>query len=354
METKTRIFIIDDSALIREFLRETFKTDPDLTVVGAAPDPIVAREKIIKLKPDVITLDVEMPRLDGLTFLRKLMAAHPVPVVMFSSHTQTGAKATVEALALGAVDFVAKPTSNLVASLPSLQEELIEKVKAAGKIKAVKLRLKPSQPAAKPSSLSSVVQDLARRKKDHEKLLAIGASTGGTVAIETVLSALSADIPPTAIVQHMPPHFTKAFADRLNDKCRMEVQEAASGQRLKEGTVLIAPGGLQMLLQRDGAGYFVEVKDGPPVNRHKPSVDVLFRSVAHSAGPKALGIILTGMGNDGAQGLLEMKKAGAETIAQDEATSIVYGMPKEAAALGAVDQILPLAKIPQAIEEYNQ
>ena len=354
MDKKTRILIVDDSALIREFLRETFEADPDLTVVGAAADPFFAREKVVKLHPDVITLDVEMPRMDGLTFLGKLMAARPTPVVMFSSHTAAGAKATMEALALGAVDFVAKPKSNLAATLPSLREELIEKVRAAGGVKATKLRPQSPQPAAPPPLVSSTVRGLARqKKKSGDRLVAIGASTGGTVAIEAVLAALPADVPPTAVVQHMPPHFTKAFADRLNGKCRMEIQEAASGQRLEEGLVLIAPGGLQMLLQRDRRGYFVEVKDAPPVNRHKPSVDVLFRSAAHSAGPKALGIIMTGMGADGAQGLLEMKKAGAETVAQDEATSIVYGMPREAAALGAVDHILPLQKIPRTIEEYS-
>jgi len=260
----------------------------------------------------------------------------------------------MEALALGAVDFVAKPKNNLAATLPSLKEELIEKVRTAGSVKAVKLRPQGPQPAAPPSLVSPTVQGLARRKKTSgDRLVAIGASTGGTMAIEAVLAALPADVPPTAIVQHMPPNFTKAFADRLNGKCRMEVQEAASGQRLEEGLVLIAPGGLQMLLQHDRGGYFVEVKDAPPVNRHKPSVDVLFRSTAHSAGPKALGIIMTGMGTDGAQGLLEMKKAGAETVAQDEATSIVYGMPREAAALGAVDQVLPLQKIPRIIEGYS-
>ncbi len=365
MAAPKKVLIIDDSALVREFLHQTLDSDPSLKVVGAAADPIFARDKIKKLQPDVITLDIEMPRMDGLTFLKRLMAAHPIPVVMFSSHTEAGAAATLEALAAGAVDFVAKPKHNLVAALPQLKQELIEKVKSAAQAK-IRPRLKPIAPRPKPVasrptpslqrySAEAVVPKPKRAAAvapSKDKVVVIGASTGGTVALEEILTALPAHTPPIAVVQHMPPHFTKAFANRLNEFCAMEIAEAVNGQRLTPGLVLIAPGGSHMLLQRDASGYLVEVKDGPPVNRHKPSVDVLFRSAVNSAGPNALGILLTGMGDDGAKGLKELHDAGAKTIAQDEATSVVYGMPRVAVELGAADVVLPLSKMPQNILQH--
>ena len=353
------VLIVDDSALVREFLRETLESDPRIRVIGAASDPYKARDAILKRQPDVITLDIEMPRMDGLTFLGKLMKSRPTPVVMFSSFTESGAKATLEALSLGAVDFLAKPKSNLISSLPALKSELIEKVKAAAGVK-----VKPMKPsrfhntAAPPPKLgaSAVVPDsvlAAPAKPGANKIIVLGASTGGTVAIERILIKLPIATAPIAIVQHMPVHFTKAFADRLNDRCRVTVQEAVNGQPLGPGQVLIAPGGKHMLLQKNGAGYRVEVKDGPPVNRHRPSVDVLFRSAVHSAGPNALAVLLTGMGDDGAAGLLELKNSGAKTIAQDEASCVVYGMPKAAVDLGAAELVLPLDQIPKALGNFR-
>ncbi len=360
MPQPKKVLIIDDSALVREFLKETFEADPDLMVVGTASDPYFAREKVVKFRPDVITLDIEMPRMDGLTFLGKLMDAYPTPVVMFSSHTASGAKATLDALALGAVDFVTKPKSGLASSLPSLKEELLEKVKAAAGVRVSKLkdhaRLEklPEGVMAGDEVVSTLVyRPKVSKARGDEKVVVLGASTGGTVAIENVLVTLPAESPPLAIVQHMPVHFTKAFADRLDAHCQVSVQEAQNGQRLNQGLVLIAPGGKHMLLQHDRSGYFVEVREGPLVNRHRPSVDVLFRSAVHSAGPNALAILMTGMGNDGAAGLFELKNAGAKTIAQDEVTSVVYGMPKAAVDMGAVDLILPLGKIARAILDFT-
>lgn len=353
------VLIVDDSALIREFLRETLESEPRIRVIGTASDPFKARDAILKRQPDVITLDIEMPRMDGLTFLGKLMSARPTPVVMFSSYTESGAKATLEALSLGAVDFLAKPKSNLLASLPALKSELIEKVLTAAGVRIKPLKADRFHNTTTPPpklGASAVIPDsvlASPARPGAAKVIVLGASTGGTVAIEQILTKLPISTAPMAIVQHMPVHFTKAFADRLNERCRVTVQEAVNGQPVGRGQVLIAPGGKHMLLQKNGAGYRVEVKDGPPVNRHRPSVDVLFRSAVHSAGPNALGVLLTGMGDDGATGLLELKNSGAKTIAQDEASCVVYGMPKAAVDLGAADRILPLDQIAKVLGNFR-
>lgn len=332
-----RVLIVDDSAVVRQVFAQALARDPDLEVVGTAPDPYIARDMIVELRPDVITLDMEMPRMDGLTFLRKLMEHFPLPVVVVSSLTQRGGRLAMEALDCGAVEVLCKPDSAY--AVGDLANRLIETVKAAALV-----RLKPrTAPPAK------VVSPKLAMTETTNRVVAIGASTGGTKALEAVLTALPANAPGTVIVQHMPEHFTRSFAERLNEACTMEVREAADGDSVIPGRVLIAPGNHHLLLRRSGARYYVQVKDGPEVSRHRPSVDVLFRSVATYAGSNAVGVILTGMGKDGAAGLLEMRNAGARTIAQDEATCVVYGMPREAAALGAAEQIQPLDQIPAAI-----
>ncbi len=348
MPDPIKVLIVDDSAMVREFLRKILDAEPDITVVGTAADPYFARDKILKYKPDVITLDIEMPRMDGLTFLEKLMAARPTPVVMVSSLTQKGAEATLKALQLGAVDFVAKPTKNVAQELPKLRQEIVEKVRAAAKAKlrkpgAVLLEKLKVPPKVEVDAVVKAAKVPPR--PGGPMVVLIGASTGGTVALEEVLCRLPADSPPIAIVQHMPEHFTAAFASRLNEKTQITVVEGAEGMKLPPGTAIIAPGGKHMLLERGAQGYYVKIKDGPPVNRHKPSVDVLFRSGVNSAGPNAVAVIMTGMGNDGAKGMKELHDVGAYTIAQDEATCTVYGMPKAAVELGAVDRIVPLDKI---------
>jgi two-component system, chemotaxis family, protein-glutamate methylesterase/glutaminase len=334
-----RVLIVDDSAVVREILTRELKSDPGLEVVGSAPDPYVARDMIVQLKPDVVTLDVEMPRMDGLTFLKKLMRYHPMPVIILSSLTPRGGEMAMEALDAGAVEVMCKPGAAYAVGDLSIQ--LIDVIKAAAR---AKVRQPGATPACRTAHAAPAATTLALARTTH-RVIAIGASTGGTTALQEVLTAMPANSPGIVIVQHMPEHFTRSFAERLHTLCAIEVKEAENGDSVMPGRALIAPGSFHMVLRRSGANYFVEVKSGPLVGRHRPSVDVLFKSVARYAGRNAVGVILTGMGRDGAQGLLEMKQAGAATIAQDEASCVVFGMPREAIALGGADHTLPLGQI---------
>lgn len=334
-----KVLVIDDSAVVRKVFTEELSRDPMIKVVGTAPDPYVARDKIIALRPDVITLDVEMPRMDGITFLRRLMKHYPLPTVVVSSLTPRGGELAMEALEAGAVDVMCKPAGSY--SVGDMSVELAEKVKGAAH---VNLRKRD-----RVTGLSAAgIKRLSLSKTTH-KVIAIGASTGGTYALESILKLLPVNTPGIVIVQHMPENFTRSFAKRLNNVCAMEVSEARDGDSVIPGQVLIAPGNKHMILKRSGAKYYVNIKGGPLVNRHRPSVEVLFKSVAKNAGANAVGVILTGMGRDGAEGLLEMKRRGARTIAQDEATSVIFGMPGEAIKVGAVDLIEPLQDIPSEI-----
>lgn len=342
-----RVLVIDDSALVRQMLTEILQSDPALAVVGTASDPYMARDKIKQLNPDVLTLDVEMPRMDGLTFLRNVMRLRPMPVVMVSSLTEQGAEITLQALELGAVDFVAKPKIDVAHSLQDYAEDITAKVKMAARAR-VRIRApRPVMPVEPRFTVDAVLRQSAPHKhfRTTERLVALGASTGGTEAIKDIVSLLPADAPAMVVTQHMPEAFTASFANRLDGLSAMTVQEARDGQQILPGSVYIAPGGRHLLVVRDGARYVCRLHHGPPVNRHKPSVDVMFRSIAQHVGPNAVGVILTGMGADGAQGLHEMHAAGAATIAQDEKTSVVWGMPGEAVKLGGVDQVLPLHQI---------
>jgi len=332
-----RVLIVDDSAVVRELLTRELSSDPELSVVGSAPDPYVARDMIVQLKPDVITLDVEMPRMDGLTFLRKLMHYYPMPIIILSSLTPQGGEIAMEALEAGAVEVMCKPGSAY--AVGDLAVQLIDVIKAAAH---VNVRRPRPVPVVALTHSAAAFTALARTTN---QVVAIGASTGGTTALQDILVAMPANAPGIVIVQHMPEHFTRSFAERLNTICAVEVKEAENGDSVMPGRALIAPGNYHMVLRRSGANYMVEVKSGPLVSRHRPSVDVLFKSVARYAGRNAVGVILTGMGRDGAQGLLEMKQAGAATIAQDEASCVVFGMPREAIALGAADITLPLLQI---------
>jgi two-component system chemotaxis response regulator CheB len=346
---KTRVLIIDDSALVRSLLTEIVNREPDLEAVGAAPDPLVAREMIRALDPDVLTLDIEMPKMDGLDFLERLMRLRPTPVVMVSTLTARGAEATFKALELGAIDFVSKPRLGIAAGLQELAADICEKIRVASKARLYRHVRPPSSTATGDSA--AVRRDPVRYARiSTEKLIAIGASTGGTEAIREVVSRLSADSPAVLITQHMPPGFTRSFAARLDGLCRMTVSEAVDGERLLPGHAYIAPGDRHMKLSRCGANYVIALDDGPPINRHRPSVEVLFRSVAQVAGQNALGVMLTGMGRDGAAAMLEMKHAGAFNIAQDEASCVVFGMPKEAIAVGAIDEVLPVSQIAEALQ----
>lgn len=336
--TGIKVLIIDDSAMVRKIFSTELAKDPYIEVVGTAPDPYVGRDKIVQLNPDVVILDIEMPKMDGLTFLEKLMKYKPMPVIIVSSLGQAGGEVAMKALELGAVDVMAKPGPAY--SVADMSEQLIERIKAAS---LAKVRHKEV------THVSYTKPDVSKVKamlKTTDKIIAIGASTGGTEAIKEVLTRLPAEMPPILIVQHMPQYFTKSFAQRLNDLCALTVREAEDGELLAPGKVLIAPGNKHMVLQRSGARYFVSIKDGPMVFHQRPSVEVMFSSVARFAGKNSIGVILTGMGKDGAGGLLEMRKAGAYTIAQDEKSCIVYGMPKEAVAVGAIEEILPLERIP--------
>ena len=344
---KIRVLIIDDSALMRQVLASLLSKDPGIEVIGSAPDPFIAREKIKALNPDVITLDVEMPKMDGLTFLEKLMRGHPMPVVMVSSLTEAGCETTLRALELGAVDFITKPKIDLREGMEEVAQDLIAKVKAAAQAKVRgKGVAAPRTPYPVPLTSSTAMI------KTTDTIIAIGSSTGGTEAVKDVLMALPPNTPPILITQHMPERFTKTWADRMNALCRLTVKEAEDGDSVLPGHALVAPGGYHMALVRSGARYSVRINQDPPVNRHRPSVDVLFDSVAQYAGANTIGVILTGMGGDGAKGMLAMKQAGAYTIAQDEASCVVFGMPKEAIKLGGVDKVLPLSEVPDAIVAY--
>lgn len=350
--TRTRVLIIDDSALVRRMLAEIINRERDLEVVGSAPDPIIARDLIKQLSPDVLTLDVEMPKMDGLEFLEKLMRLRPMPVVMISSLTERGSEQTLRALELGAVDFVAKPKLDIQAGLQDYAEEITSKLRVAARARVRRL---PSVNALSTAGdiANVVLPALRSHSGSTEKVIVIGSSTGGTEALKEVLIRFPPDAPAVLVAQHMPAGFTMSFAQRLNGLCKIEVKEAVSGERVLPGHAYIAPGHSHLLLKRSGANYMTELSDGPPVNRHRPSVEVLFRSAANAGGKNVIGVMLTGMGKDGAMGMLEMRTAGATNFAQDEATCVVYGMPREAVAVGAVHEILPLqdiaAKVLQAV-----
>lgn len=350
LSNKIRVLIVDDSAVVRQTLSEILSSDSSIEVIGTASDPFVAARKIQMEVPTVITLDIEMPRMDGLTFLRKIMTQHPIPVVIISSLTQKGTDTAMKALEYGAVEIITKPQMNTKQFIEESKIKLIDAVKAAAvaKLKNRSIAAPIIQVTPKLSAdavISKPTYNELSTIKTTDIVVAVGASTGGTEAIKTFLEALPGDCPGIVIVQHMPEMFTKSFANRLNELCRITVKEAEDGDSVLRGRALIAPGNKHMLLKRSGARYYVEVKDGPLVNRHRPSVDVLFRSTARYAGRNAIGVIMTGMGDDGAKGLLEMKEAGARTIAQDERTCVVFGMPKEAIKLGAAERILPLEQI---------
>lgn len=343
-----RVLIVDDSAVVRRTLSDVLSTDPGIEVIGTAGNPFIAADRIREEVPDVITLDIEMPGMDGLTFLQKIMSQHPIPVVICSSLADEGAQSTLRALEYGAVDIIAKPRLGSKRFLEESTVMLCEAVKAAA---AARLHAySPSRVVeAKLTADAILARPTAAMLETTEKVVVIGASTGGTEALRSLLETLPGDAPGIVIVQHMPEAFTRAFANRLDSLCKISVKEAESNDTVLRGRALIAPGNHHTLLKRSGARYFVEIKDGPLVSRHRPSVDVLFRSAARWAGANALAVILTGMGDDGARGMLEMKEAGASTIAQDEATSVVFGMPKEAIKRGAVDTVLPLGSIAGSI-----
>ena len=343
--SKIRVLVVDDSAIVRRLLSEILEAAGDIEVVGGAEDPYAARDLIKQLNPDVLTLDVEMPRMDGITFLKNLMRLRPMPVVMVSTLTQKGADVTLEALSIGAVDFVAKPKVDVANQLAEYGEELIDKVRAAA---SARLKARPARTedtGALPTPLAAV--GLLKRG-DPRDLIAIGASTGGTEAIKDVLTALPENTPGVVIAQHIPAEFSLSFAQRMDRVTGLRVKEAEEGDVVRAGHVYIAPGSHHLVIERKGGVYVCHLDDGPRVNRHRPSVDVLFRSVAACAGKHALGILLTGMGKDGAQGLLEMREAGAHTICQDELTSVVWGMPGEGVKLGAAEAVLPLNRIANA------
>jgi two-component system chemotaxis response regulator CheB len=331
-----KVLVVDDSAIVRQILSRELSKARDIEVVATAPDPFIARNKIIQHAPDVMTLDIEMPRMDGLTFLRKVMKHHPIPTIVVSSLTPKGSTMALEALAAGAIDVIAKPGASY--TVGDVSAVLIEQIRAASLVSFEKInRIR--------QSLESEPQQRFSLAKTTNKIIAIGASTGGTVAIEYLLKQMPANAPGIVIVQHMPEKFTKSFADRLNDQCDLEVREATDGDSVAPGVALVAPGNFHMVVKRSGARYYVEIKEGPQVFHQRPSVEVLFNSVAKYVGANAVGAILTGMGTDGASGLLAMQQAGAATIAQDEKTCVVFGMPGEAVKLGAADFILPLQKI---------
>ncbi len=343
-----KVLVVDDSALVRKLLSAILDRAPGIEVVGTANDPYAAREKIKRLNPDVITLDIEMPRMDGLTFLENLMRLRPMPVVMVSSLTQRGADVTLRSLELGAVDFVAKPRIDIAGTLADYEDELIAKVRAAAGVRVVpRFAAKIRRAADDRHSTSAVLPALKTQAllRTSERVVAVGASTGGTEAIRQLLSEMPPDAPAMVISQHIPAAFSKAFAERMNRCSAMAVCEAQDGQQILPGHVYIAPGDRHMLVERDGARYLCRLNDGPHVNRHRPSVDVMFRSVAHHVGPNAVGVLLTGMGDDGARGLKDMMERGAGTVAQDEASSVVWGMPGTAVRLGAAMHVLPLQHI---------
>ena len=344
MVTKIRVLVVDDSALVRSLLSEIINREPDMRCVGAASDPLVAREMIRQLAPDVITLDVEMPRMDGIDFLGKLMRLRPMPVLMVSTLTERGAEVTLRALELGAVDFVAKPRIGVADGLRLLAEDICAKLRTAAQAQVRRL---PSAAASTPQRPAA--PGLGRLST--EKIVFIGASTGGTEATRELLMGLPADAPAVVITQHMPPGFTRSYAARLDSLCRIRIQEAADGDRILPGHGYIAPGGLHLTVERSGANYLARVRDGDPINRHKPSVEALFESAARVVGPNALGVMLTGMGADGAKAMKAMRDAGSYNICQDEASCVVFGMPREAIAQGAAHEVLPLQRIAPALLE---
>ncbi len=362
---KTRVVVVDDSALVRSMLTEIINRQPDMECIGAAADPLVAREMIRNLNPDVITLDVEMPRMDGIDFLSKLMRLRPMPVVMVSTLTERGAEVTLKALELGAIDFVAKPKIGVADGLRQLSDDITDKIRVASKARIHRLAPAPGAAStaaagARPAGAGGAASAPAKPavstpmlgRLSTEKIIFIGASTGGTEATKDVLMGLPADSPAVVITQHMPPGFTRSYAARLDGLCKISVKEASDGERILPGHAYIAPGGMHLSVERSGANYIARVQDGDPVNRHKPSVEVLFKSAARVAGPNAIGIMLTGMGADGARAMREMKDAGAYCVAQDEASCVVFGMPREAINAGAVQEVLPLSKISQHVLDH--
>lgn len=348
---KIQVLIVDDSAIVRQTLTDILSSDPEIEVMGAASDPYFASEKIKKQVPDVITLDVEMPRMDGLTFLKKIMTQHPIPVVMVSSLTESGSETAMRAMEYGAVDIIEKPKVGTKLFLQESTIRICDTVKAAANARIKRIQIKTQVPPKYSADAMLAKPNVKAMLKTTEKIVVVGASTGGTEALRVFLESMPMDSPAMAIVQHMPEKFTRAFARRLNDLCQVTVKEAEDGDRLNRGHVLIAPGNNHMMVKRSGAQYYVEVKKGPLVNRHRPSVDVLFRSTARYAGKNAVGVIMTGMGDDGARGLLEMKESGASTIAQDEKSCVVFGMPKEAISLDAADKVVSLQKMAAAVLE---
>lgn len=348
MSQKIRVLIVDDSAVVRQTLSQIVASDPLLEVMGTASDPYFAAKKIADETPDVITLDVEMPRMDGLTFLKKIMAQHPIPVVIISSLTDAATETGMKALEYGAVEIITKPQMNTKQFIEESRIRICDTIKAAAHAKLSRKRFAEPLTVEPKLSADAVLPPVTSSQsmiKTTEIVIAVGASTGGTEALTVFLQALPMDCPGIVIVQHMPEKFTRSFANRLNEICKISVKEAENGDSVIRGRALIAPGNYHMLLKRSGARYYVEVKEGPLVNRHRPSVDVLFRSTARYAGANAIGVIMTGMGDDGARGLLEMHEAGAKTVAQDEKSCVVFGMPKEAIKLGAADKVLPLDSI---------
>ena len=349
MSSTCRVLIVDDSAVVRQMLTEILSSDPGIEVVGSASDPLIARDKIKRLNPDVLTLDVEMPRMDGLAFLENLMRLRPLPVVMISSLTERGADTTLQALALGAVDFVSKPKLDVARGLQGYADEIIAKVKAASRARVRALARPASAKQGVDAVLPSAAPSKALRFQTTDRLIAIGASAGGTEALRVVLEQMPADAPAIVLTQHIPAGFSRAFAERLDRHSAMAVREAGDGEAILPGHAYLPLGGKHMRIIRDGARWRCRIDDGPAVNRHKPAVDVLFRSVAHCAGDNAIGVILTGMGDDGARGLLEMAQAGAPTFVQDEASSVVWGMPGAAVKLGAAKEQVPLDLIAERL-----
>jgi len=334
---KIKVLIVDDSAVVRKVFREEISRESDIEVVGTAPDPYVARDKIVKLKPHVVTLDIEMPRMDGLTFLKKLMKYYPLPVIIVSSLTRKGGRLAMEALSSGALEVISKPSSAY--SVGEMSVQLIDKIRAVSRVKVERREERKAVRGNQPKMVSDAVI------RTTNKIIAVGASTGGTEALKVVLTEMPPNAPGILVVQHMPAQFTTSFSERLNELSAITVKEAEDGDSLVNGTALIAPGNYHMLLKRSGTRYHVQVKTGPLVHHQRPAVDVLFHSVANYAGGNAVGVILTGMGSDGAQGLLRMKEAGARTVAQDEKSCVVFGMPKEAIKLGAAEKVVPLDNI---------
>ncbi len=339
-----RVLVVDDSALVRTVLREELEREPDIEVIAAVPDVYLARDRIVLDQPDVVTLDIEMPRMDGVEFLRRLMPQYPVPVVIVSALATAHAELTLQALQYGAVDYVTKPSARLGTTLSDTVKELVAKIRAAAKVDVAHYRSQTQDQSRQPIRSAALA-------RSTDKIVAIGASTGGTIAIESILKRMPTDTPGIVVVQHMPPVFTRQFADRLNSVVPMEVKEAESGDRIYTGRVLIAPGEQQLTVIRSGGSYLVRCRDGEKVNGHRPSVSVLFGSVAKYVGSNAVGVMLTGMGVDGADGMLEMRQAGARTLAQDESTSVVFGMPKAAYERGGAQRLVPLPEIPDAIVE---